>query len=122
MSLIKGNQMSDRRASRYWIVLCELKIYFFSVYAEARPRFIMPIADSTLAWDIQEAKETREQSTLRLTLVDKRQYTFDFDNKLQANTFYFNVTECQKYQDDRSSKYVKGSRYEDSVRPFYGSA
>ena len=118
-SLIKGNQMSDRRSSRYWIVLCELTIYFFSAYAEAKPRFVMPIGDSTLAWDIQEMKESHEQHAIRLTLADKRQYIFDFDDKLEASKFYFNITECQKYQDDRSSLYVKGSRHEDKVRPFY---
>ena len=122
VSMIKGNQTTDRRASRYWIVLCELVIYFYSAYAEPRPRFIMPISECAVAWDIQDVKENREQTTIRLTLADKRQYAFDFDDKLQASIFYFNINECQKYRNDRASLYVKGNRYEDNVRPFYSTS
>ena len=75
----------------------------------------MPIADSTVTAELDKM----DQSTVRVTLLDKRSYAFDFEAKQDALSFEFNIVESQKYYEAKSSIYVKGRRFEENLRPFF---
>ena len=115
ISIQKGPPVFDRRGTRYWIVLAELTIYFYSTYGEQRPRFVMPIADCTVSPEMDKL----DQATIRVTLLDKRSYVFDFETRNDALAFEFNIVESQKFYDTGNSMHVKGRRFEQMLRPFF---
>lgn len=75
----------------------------------------MPLNGSAVNFDGDKV----EQSTVRVTLLDKRSYAFDFESRHDANRFEFNIVECQKFYENGNSSYVKNKRYESNLRPFF---
>jgi len=52
----------------------------------------MPIADCTVSPEMDKL----DQATVRVTLLDKRSYVFDFETRNDALAFEFNIVESQK--------------------------
>jgi len=102
----------EKRTSKYWLVLIELKLIFFQSPHDSRGRYTIAIHDA-------EVSLQSDPTTVRLTFSDKRSWLFEFESKLLAKRFEFSIVETQKYHSNKSSVYIKGkNRYEDSLRPY----
>ena len=102
---------TDRRSSRYWLVLIELKLIFFQNFGDTKARFSSNIHDT-------EVTLQNDLTSVRLCFPDKRTWVFEFESKLLAKRFEFSILESQKHYFNKSSLYIKGNRYEDFLRTF----
>ena len=106
-----GRGTVDRRSSRYWLILIELKLIFFQFYGDSKARFVSDIKDvSVLA-----AADSR--NSVKILHADKRSWLIEFETVRDAKRFEFVVVESQKSLQNRS-QFIKSDRAESRLRPF----
>lgn len=93
---------STSRFRRWWVVLCDLKLYFYETYGDSRPKFVGDIAEATATLS--------SGVTSKITLVhaDMHVWTLEFPVDEDAVKFFFAIQESTKALTS-SSMYVKSS-------------
>lgn len=105
------NREQQRRTSRYWLVLIELRLVFFQFYGDSKARFTSNIKEASVSVT-QENK-----NILKLTHSDKRIWHIEFETKIIARQFEFVVQESQKSLQGKSLL-IRADRQESKLRTF----
>ncbi len=89
---------TQSRRRRWWVILLDLKLYFYESYGDSKPKLIADIFDVTISL-IKE----KDQS-LRILLVhpDQHRWALDFQLEEESIKFYFSLTESRKCLEDSS--------------------
>jgi len=86
------DQGPQGRATRWWLVLCNLRLYFYQNYGDNRPRLVSDIVDAKVIVDPTYTKG----NVLCVLHRDTRMWLIEAGEAKLAEKFAFAVSESQK--------------------------
>ena len=117
-SVAKGatrDQGPQGRATRWWLCLCNLRLYFYQNYGDNRPRLVSEIVEARVIVDPTYTKG----NVISILHRDTRLWMLEMSDAKLAEKFAFAVSESQKAHAQRhGSIFIRTS--EVRKKPSYG--
>jgi hypothetical protein len=89
------------RKRRWWIILSDLKLYFFEQYGDPKPKIIADILNISLS------PRKIDNNCLTFVFPDQRIWQFEFAMLNEATSFEFAVLETQRCINDGGSQFLR---------------
>jgi hypothetical protein len=99
--LAMNNVEQQSRKRRWWIILSDLKLYFFEQYGDPKPKLIADICSVTVS------PRRVDSNCLSFVFPDQRIWQFEFGMLNEALSFEFAVVETQRCMNEGGSQFMR---------------
>jgi hypothetical protein len=101
----KAKLETQSRRRKWWIVLNNLRLYFYDAYGDARPKLVIDISETEMRWkqDLQYAQSTR----VYLVHFGIHSWSLECNSEEEAIRLHFAMCEAKRCLECQGSMYMR---------------